>query len=157
MSLRVFGVGNPLLLDDGIGVAVSRLIDAPPGAVVCQGEIFVEDCLSEIEDGDTVIILDAVHFRLSAGSVVAIPFQDCARFFPPKPFCHDVSLLDALLRGSRNVSGFLIGIQVSEIGFSEGLSPALSLRLPDIVWRVNQVLAAYASGLTCQHETSPGD
>ncbi len=142
MSLKIFGVGNPLMGDDGIGVAVSRLLEPPPNVMVFQGEIFVEDCLSNIEEGDAVIILDAVQLGLPAGRVIAIPFEDCSRYFPPKPFCHDASLLHSLLYGDQNVPGFLIGIEAAEIGLSEALSAVLSDKLPDIVEQVNREVAA---------------
>ena len=147
MSLKVFGVGNPLLRDDGIGVVVSGLLDPPPNATVFQGEIFVEDCLSNIEEGDAVIILDAVRFAEPAGTVIAIPFEDCKRYFPPRAFCHDASLLYTLLYGNQNVLGFLIGIQAAEIDFSEGLSPALSGKLSDIVEQVNREVAVLCARL----------
>ncbi len=147
MSLKIFGVGNPLLCDDVIGVAVSARLDLPPNATVFQGEIFVENCLLSIEDGDTVIILDAVQFELPAGMVITIPFEECERYFPPKAFCHDVSLLHALLYGERKVTGFLIGIQAAEIGFFEGLSPVLSDNLHDIVEQVNREIVAICKSL----------
>jgi hydrogenase maturation protease len=146
MSVKIFGVGNPLLCDDGVGIAVSRLMDPPPDAVVFQGEIFVEDCLSNIEEGDAVIILDAVWFEAPAGKVFAIPFDECKRYFPPRAFCHDASLLYSLLYGNQNVPGFLIGIQAAEIGFLEGLSPTLLDRLPGIVEQVNREAAAICAG-----------
>ena len=146
MSLKIFGVGNPLLSDAGAGVAVARLLDPPPDARIFQGEIFVEDCLLSIEKGDAVIILDAVQFDAPAGMVISIPFEDCKRYCPPKAFCHEVSLLHALLYGNLQVPGYLIGIQVSEIAFHEGLSPILSEMLPDIVRRVNQAVAAILRG-----------
>ena len=142
MSLKIFGVGNPFLCDDGIGVAVSRLLEPPPNTTVYQGEIFVEDCLSNIEEGDAVIILDAVQFAQPAGTVTTIPFEDCKRYFPPRAFCHDASLLYSLLYGDQNVPGFLIGIQAAEIDFYEGLSPALSDMLPAIVKQVNREIRA---------------
>jgi len=74
MSLKIFGVGNPLMCDDGIGVAVSRLMDVPSDATIIQGEIFVEDCLSNIGEGDTVIILDVARFPEPAGTVIIIPW-----------------------------------------------------------------------------------
>ena len=152
MSLKIFGVGNPLLRDDGIGLAVSRLIARPPDARVYQGEIFVEDCLSKIDEGDAVIILDAVQFAEPAGKVIAIPFEECKRFFPPKAFCHDASLLYSLLYGKQNVSGFLIGIQVTEIDFHEGLSSVLSGKLPDIVDQVNREIAAIHASLPAERD-----
>lgn len=145
MSLKIFGVGNPLLGDDGIGVAVSRLLIPPPGATVFQGEIFVEDCLLYIEEGDEVIILDAMQFAETAGKVISIPFEDCRQYFPPKAFCHDASLLYSLLYGNQNVTGFLIGIQAAEIDFSEGLSSVLSDKLPDIVEQVSREVEAIST------------
>ena len=155
MSLKIFGVGNPLMRDDGIGVAVSKLLDPPSDATVFQGEIFVEDCLSNIEEGDTVIILDAVQFAEPVGKVITIPFEACKRYFPPKAFCHDASLLYMLLYGEQNVSGFLIGIQAAEIAFSEGLSPVLINHLPDIVGQVNREVAAINTRLRCIATPSP--
>jgi len=147
VSVKIFGVGNPLLKDDGVGVQVSRLMEPPPGAVVFQGEIFVEDCLLNIEDGDAVIILDAVWLQEPAGKVLTLPFDECKRYFPPKAFCHDESLLSALLYGSQNVPGFLIGIQIAEIDFFEGLSPVLLEKLPAIVRQVNREAAAICAKL----------
>jgi hydrogenase maturation protease len=147
VSVKIFGVGNPLMRDDGIGLAVSKLLDPPPGAIVFQGEIFVEDCLVEIEEGDGVIILDAVRFKEPAGKIFAIPFDECKRYFPPGAFCHDASLLYSLLYGNLNVTGFLIGIQAAEIDFFEGLSPVLMDKLPDIVAQVNREVAAICARL----------
>jgi hydrogenase maturation protease len=142
MSVKIFGVGNPLLCDDGVGVVISRLLDPPPNATVFQGEVFVEECLSNIEEGDTVIIVDAVLFAEPAGKVITIPFEECKRYFPPRAFCHDVSLLYSLLYGNTNVPGFLIGIQAAEIVFFEGLSPALMDKLSGIVEQVNREVIA---------------
>ena len=146
MSFRIFGVGNPLMCDDGVGVAVCRLMEAPANATVVQGEIFVAECLADIEEGDTVVILDAVRLSKPAGTVVTLPFEECKRYFPPKAFCHDVSLLHSLLYGAANVRGFLIGIQAAEIDYAEGLSSILSDRLPGIVEQVNREVAAIYAG-----------
>ena len=155
MSRKIFGVGNPLLCDDGVGVWLSKGIVIPPDATVIQGEIFVADCLLHIEEGDAVIILDAVQFELPAGEVVVLPFEDCKRYFPPMAFCHDASLLHSLLYGNQNTQGFLIGVQVAEIRYFEGLSPALTEMLPDIVERVNRAIAA-ACARFCGHKASRG-
>jgi hydrogenase maturation protease len=149
LSVRIFGVGNPLLCDDGIGVAVSRLIDIPPDATVFQGEIYVEDCLANIEEGDTVIILDAVRFAMPAGNVITIPFEECGQYCPPGAFCHDVSLLHSLVYGNTNVRGFLIGIQAAKIDFHEGLSPVLMDKLPAIVEQVNREVNAICTRSPC--------
>lgn len=140
MNFKIFGIGNPLLCDDGIGVEVSKRITAPQGVSIYEGEIFVEDCLSQIESGDLVIIIDAVLFDMQPGEVIMLPFEECRKFYPQIVFCHDVSLLLSLLYGSIQVTGYLVGIQAAQIDYCEGLSAVLSYKLPEIMGKVNIIL-----------------
>ncbi len=147
MSMKIFGVGNTLLCDDGIGVEVSKQIITSPNAFVYQGEIFAERCLSHIQPNDIVIIIDAVMLNRTPGDVIVLPLNECKKYYPPKAFCHDVSLLYSLLYGHIHVSGYLIGIQAAEIDYKEGLSDVLADKLPNIVSEVNIIL----KGMTNMH------
>lgn len=137
MSVRIFGVGNTLLCDDGVGVEVSRLINIPTGGFAYQGEIFVGDCISEIEEGDMVIIIDAIMLGKKPGDVISLTFNQCEKYFPPQAFCHDASLLYSILYSNIKVTGYLIGIQIARIDYKEGLSEVISSKLGEIVDKVN--------------------
>lgn len=136
--IKVFGVGNVLLRDDGVGIEVCRQIKLDQEVKVYIGEIYVDDCLEEVEDNDYIMIIDAVCLNKAIGKVHFLSFEECLKLMPPKAFCHDMSLLYTLLLERPNIKGELIGIEVAEINYGEGLSALLAQKLPSIIEKINE-------------------
>jgi len=139
--LKVLGVGNILMRDEGVGVHVVReldRVDLPPHVEVVDAGVAGIGIIHLMEGTDKVIFVDAADMGGAPGEM---------RFFSPREVrevhadgpalsLHDAGLLGILELASslgRCPEVFILGIQPSDMGYGIGLSEELSGRLPDIV------------------------
>lgn len=134
--IKIFGIGNPLLKDDGIGLKVTETLKENEQVKIYQTEIFVEDALEQIEETDYVVIIDAVQLDRHVGEIHFLSFEECGRLIQPKVFCHEMSLLGTLLLEYPMIKGELIGIEIAEVDYGEELSFELSQNLSKIIDQV---------------------
>lgn len=128
--MKVFGIGNILLGDDGIGVMVVESIkeeikNISEDIKVIIGETDYLYCLNEIEKKDTVVIIDSTYLNINPGDIRCFNFKNCHRFFKSFNSQHESSLLKALLIENININGYLIGIEIDKVGFSLELTEIL--------------------------------
>ena len=124
--IKIFGIGNPLLCDDGIGVKLSTDIEDGVNYAVFTGEIYVDYCLDHINEDDFIVIIDAVSLGNTIGTVSTMTFEQCLKFYPSQPFCHDASLLYLLLYSHINYKGCVIGVEVRDISYHDHLSDEIN-------------------------------
>lgn len=129
--IKIFGVGNILLCDDGIGVKVvkslrKKLKDFKENIEVIIGETDYMYCLNQVKDDDFVIIVDSTNFMIKPGKVSKITLEDCDKFlFIDNQYyisSHEESLLRILRMEKRNIKGYLLGIEIDKIQYSDDLS-----------------------------------
>lgn len=125
---KVLGIGNRLMMDDGIAIAVledmrDRLMAM--GLEVIIGETDPQFCFHQLELDDFVIVVDAIYSEREAGSVYACKLEKVITAYEETFFQHDRSIFDLMRLYSKFVRGYLIGIEVAEVGVGFGLSEAL--------------------------------
>ncbi|ACL75431.1 hydrogenase maturation protease [Ruminiclostridium cellulolyticum] len=128
-ELIVIGIGNRLMMDDGIGVRVVEELkskNTKADILYVVGETDVYYCLNQIEDALMVIIIDAVYLKKEPGSISIIPFDRASENYINPMSVHDCNLLGEM-RG-KNIKGVLIGIEPYEINYSTSLSEVLESR-----------------------------
>lgn len=129
MSKKLIAIGNRIMSDDGIGVLIAEELKdklEKVGVQVIIGETDVDYCLSLIEDEDFVFILDATLYGIKPGSVSILELDKTGSFFEKGYSQHQLSLIKLLNSYAlKEVSGFVIGIEVSNIEFGIELSQAL--------------------------------
>lgn len=135
--IKVFGIGNILLCDDGVGVKVvenlsEKIMSIDNNMEVIVGETDYLYCLDKINDDDTVIIVDSTYFMIRPGTVTTRTLEQCDEFLQEKSTSHNESLIDILRRERREVKGYLIGIEVDKIQYSMNLSKILNRKLNSI-------------------------
>ncbi|MEG1256758.1 hydrogenase maturation protease [Clostridium sp.] len=128
--IKVFGIGNILLCDDGIGVkvmeAIKGNIENYSGNVqVIIGETNNIYCLDQIEKDDIVIIVDSTYFSIEPGHVSTFTLDQCDSFIDYSRDIHSDSLLKILRREFREIRGYLIGIEIEKVDYSLELSRTL--------------------------------
>ena len=128
--IKVIGIGNILLCDDGIGVKVVEKIQEQLKSIndnieVIIGETDYQYCIEEISDDDLVIIIDSTYFMKEPGTVTVRTLESCDEFLDKIYTGHDISLLKAIRLEKPNIKGFLIGIEIEVIEFSLELSKKL--------------------------------
>ncbi|SCJ93433.1 Hydrogenase 2 maturation protease [uncultured Clostridium sp.] len=148
--VKVFGIGNILLCDDGIGVRVAENLKEEIEALgddikVIIGETDTLYCISKIEDDDKVIIIDSTYFMTRPGVVTVKSLDECDDFINYDYSPHEESLISLLRKEKRDVKGYLIGIEISHIDYSEELSKILNKKFKDICSRVyNEIVEIMA-------------
>ncbi|MEH7886740.1 hydrogenase maturation protease [Bacillus sp. JJ1609] len=121
--MLVLGIGNVLMQDDGIGVYLAEELkeeDNDKRIRYVIGETDVDYCLAEAEEGEFLIILDAVQMGSKKGSVYEVPLTQLT-MMEKGIAAHNFHLLHAL----SLKKGLLIGVEPYEIDFHFGLSDDL--------------------------------
>jgi hydrogenase maturation protease len=150
--MRVIGVGNILLCDEGIGVHVVRELSAGgelPDVDFHDGGVAGATLLNLIEGEERVVLVDAVDAPLPPGTVVRLTPDELAPSGAPSWSLHDLNLADTLgmmrLRGTLP-DMMILGVVPADIEtYSLELSPALAARFGEIVGKVRAEIAAFAA------------
>lgn len=140
MRQRLFGIGNELCGDDGVGLAVAR---AAAGRLHSRGIEYLEigadplALLAELERTDRAVIVDAADMGEEPASVRILAAEDAVRAVRTDPLlCHGFGLKDVLSIATE--MGILpkwtriIGIQPLRFE-GQSLSPEIRERLEHYV------------------------
>src|SRR5690554_2529536 len=129
--IKVIGIGNRLMMDEGIAIAVLENLKTKleaMGIEVIIGETDFQYCFHLLREGDFVIVLDAACSETTVGSVHSYKLQEAAITYGQTHFQHDINIFDLMRLYSKPLKGYLIGIETAEIGFGCELSEALNMR-----------------------------
>jgi hydrogenase maturation protease len=137
----VIGLGNPIMGDDGLGLAALERLDAsralPDSVELLDGGTWGLNLLHRIEDADQVLFLDAVDAGLAPGSAVVLEREELPRLLGVKLSPHQIDLREVLalaeLRGTLPPVMAAVGMQPESVELRSGLSPVLSARLHELV------------------------
>lgn len=152
MDLRVIGVGNILLCDEGIGVHVVRELHRrgiPPEVEYVDGGVAGATLLNLIEGEKRVVIVDAVDAPFPPGTVLRLSPAELAGHRGPSWSLHDLNLAGTLglmrLRGTLPET-LVLGVVPADIEtYSLDLSGPLAARFGEIVEKVLGEIAAFAA------------
>lgn len=144
--IKVFGVGNILLCDEGVGVKVvehlsEKITSLGEGVEVTIGGTDALYCINKIQDEDNVIIVDSTYFMTRPGSIVVKTLEECDNFIDYEYSAHEESLLSILRKERREVKGYLIGIEIGRIDYSIELSKRLNKIFPEICDKVYEEIS----------------
>ena len=153
----VIGLGNPLMGDDGLGLAalarLQELWNVAPDVDLVDGGTWGMNLLPVIEDAGRVLLIDAIDVGAVPGTEVVLPRHRLPRYLAMKISPHQVDLRDVLglaeLRGTLPASTTAVGLQPERVEMTTELSAAVCSRLDDLVAAVVRVLASWG------HECTP--
>lgn len=140
---KVIGIGNRLMMDDGIAITVLESISdslKTKGWEVIIGETDLQFCFHLLKEDDFVIILDATHSGGIAGSVSCCKLDEAITPYGASNFQHDMSIFDLIRLYSKCVRGYFIGIEIAEVGFRCELSDTLKSIFHDICLNVERLM-----------------
>ena len=141
LNIAVFGIGNILLSDDGVGVhAVNRLIDEydfPESVELIDGGTKGLDLLPLFENRDKVLIIDAANFKKEPGTIDTVVGDKIPAFLSSKLSVHQIGLPDMLFAAKlmeiMPAEICLVGIQPESMATSIELSGAISDKMRDFL------------------------
>lgn len=132
----VIGVGNPLMGDDGAGLAALDALRGwsfEPAVDLLDGGTWGMNLLPFIEDAERLLILDAIDRGSAAGEVVVLEREALPRFFATKLSPHQIDLREvfalAELRGTLPAETVAMGVQPGRVEPGVALSPAVQAGL----------------------------
>lgn len=142
MKLKVFGMGNRIMMDDSIAIRVAVQLTGwleEQGVEVVIGETDSEICFHQIKEADFLILMDATRFNLVPGTLTQ---QQLSKIKPRYKINsqHDMNLMDLLHRYGLKNKGVFIGIEVAVIGFGVDLSEELDTKFCLIVEKVRNLI-----------------
>lgn len=142
MRTLIFGLGNPIVSDDGVGLVVARSLHArlPYGeADLVEASVAGLSVLDVISGYDRVIVVDAIQTRGGVvGSVHRLTPTDLTST-PRLSSPHDVDFAQAIELGKRFEQAMpaevvIYAIEVADPWtFGEDLTPELAGKVPSIV------------------------
>lgn len=142
MSVKIIGIGNTLMEDDGIGIRVIEKIRNQLEEIkleVIVGETDFNYCISRINSEDLVIVIDAACYSNNPGEIEVFTidnFITLKRGYTQ----HSYGLLEVLKLYYPNLKGYIIGIQINNVSFKLGLSKVLEGNLEDISKKVKNCI-----------------
>lgn len=137
----VLGLGNPLMGDDGTGLAaLERLRDewSLPGDVeLVDGGTWGMNLLPVVEEATHLLLLDAIRAGMPAGTEVVLCRDEIPRMFQAKLSPHQIDMREVLalaeLRGRLPIDTVALGLQPERVEFGEPLSARVEAKLDDLV------------------------
>jgi hydrogenase maturation protease len=144
LNIAVFGIGNLLLSDDGVGVHVIERLrseyEFPESVELIDGGTKGLDLLPLFEGRDKVLIIDAANFRKEPGAIDMIEGDSIPAFLSSKLSVHQIGLPDTLfaarIMGITPPEMCLIGIQPKSMETGTELSGEVQARVAALVERV---------------------
>ena len=147
----VIGLGNPLMGDDGLGLAALERLrdgwDIPAGVELVDGGTWGMNLLPVIEDAARVLLIDAIEIGAAPGTEVVLPRERLPRYLATKISPHQVDLCDVLalaeLRGTLPEHTAAVGLQPERVEMSTELSDVVRERIDALVMIVVGLLAQW--------------
>ena len=142
-EVLVLGIGNQLMMDDGIGVyVVEELKKRNTNSCIRYiiGETDTYFCLNQMEDALMTFIVDAAFLDKDPGTISTIPLDQVFKN-PIQPITvHDSHLLNEIKLTGKSIEGIFIGIEPYAIDYSYGLSPILKAQYSKIIDEIENII-----------------
>lgn len=142
----VLGIGNPLMGDDGVGIALLEelmSLDPEPDIEYVDGGTIGLSLLPIVLDAGSLLVLDAVA-GATPGTIVHLSGDQLPRLLRMKLSPHQVGLLDVLasarLLGSEPTRITVVGIAPKFVDLRLGLSPEVQAAVPQALELARWVL-----------------
>lgn len=157
----VLGLGNPLMGDDGAGVAALERLRAEwelGGEVdLVDGGTWGMNLLPLVESAGRVILVDAIRTGSRPGTLTVLERNELPRYFALKLSPHQIDLREVLaladLRGALPEDLVAIGIEPERVEMEMSLSPPVAAGLEKLVDLVVDRLEA--AGHACRRRAVP--
>lgn len=140
---KCIAIGNRIMMDDGVAVAVVERLKnrlSKFGIKVIIGETDFQFCFNEIEDGDFIIIVDAVCSNKDPCDITVYTLEEVIKEHRKALFQHEISLFDLITMYPKDIKGYMIGIEAAEVGVGFELSTHLRIKFDSICEKVEDTI-----------------
>lgn len=142
---KVIALGNRLMKDDKIGILVCEKLKNSienMGYDLIIGETDIDYIISSIKEGDFILIIDGMDENKEVGRVEIFSLDRANEnnFFYSQ---HSISLINIINSIYKDISGYIIGIQIEDIKYDLGISSRLNRKIPIICKEVEAILRKF--------------
>lgn len=132
--VKLIAIGNRFMKDDAVAIKAAEILEdrlIRQDIHVIVGETDFQNCFYLLDEDDFVFILDALSSGAEPGSVHLTSLEVMSQ---PSLFSmqHDLSMVELMKLYGSQFKGYLMGIEIYEIGFGQELSTVLRDKLPQI-------------------------
>lgn len=150
MQTIILGLGNELLGDEGVGVHAARLLqgeELPLNTKVVEVGTAILNSISEWEEADRIIVVDAMKGDETPGTIYKIPLEDCSGS-PCIASMHgfDIFRVMSLIGRNQTPPVTVFGVEPGLIHWSMSLSPHVAASLPFLI---SAIKAEIETNKTC--------
>lgn len=134
----IVGVGNLLLMDEGVGVHVVQELEqrrVPPHVVLVDGGTS-PDALAFVGDVAKLVIVDAVRGGGEPGTIYRLTPEDIEEDDRNPLSLHEWDLMDSLKLSGYWTEGMevvIVGVEPAEMEWGLDLSPVVAAALPRVI------------------------
>ncbi|MGC7930984.1 hydrogenase maturation protease [Lysinibacillus sp. VIII_CA] len=139
----VLGIGNRLMMDDGIGIYLVEELMKDESVQNIQyiiGESDIDYCIQQIEHATFVIIIDCTIIGGQPGDVTIHSLDNLVVSRSFDFSIHNLHLFQVLYQLRNQIKGFLIGVEPYKISFNFGLSRVIENKRNKIEEKVKEVI-----------------
>lgn len=134
--------------DDGVAIYMAEELKKGlenNGIEVIIGETDLQYCISRVNEGDFLFILDASYFGNEPGTVTLNPIEIICHKVGNQSFYsqHALSIIKMLGIYAMKVQGFVIGIEGEKFEFGLTLSKVLKERFKSLCSEVDKIIYQY--------------
>lgn len=145
MSIKLIAIGNRLMGDDAIAINIAERLDKIINYKILDviiGETDFQYCLSKIEEGDYIIILDCTWLGVKPGTITMNSLKDINMINCNNSSLsqHSYSLNGMIESFYKDIDGIVIGIEGSNFDFSLSMSRELEDGLEEISMEVEKII-----------------
>lgn len=133
--IKLVAIGNRFMKDDGIAIKVAEYLEQRLQNLNIQvifGETDCQTCFFLLNKEDFLFILDAFYKGAEPGSIHLIKLEEINAQFIGSSMQHDMSLIDLMKIHKSNFKGYMIGVEIGELGFGDELSSVLQEKFHQI-------------------------
>lgn len=151
MSILVLGLGNTIMTDDGFGVKVVTRLSSryhfQAGVKLIDGGTLGLDLLPELEELDSLLIIDALDMRAQPGAIFRLEGEEVPRAFASKLSVHQMGLQDLLavaqFQGHAPRNLVVWGVQPESIEMGTELTATVAQTIEPVAEKVLEELHAW--------------
>jgi hydrogenase maturation protease len=142
--ILVLGIGNILLMDEGVGVRVIEALrnsfDFSDNVLLMDGGTLGLSLLDSIMEADSLVVIDAVCAGTPPGTLHRLTDCDLDSFLGRSNSLHDLGLAETLVAArmlDKRLDVVILGVEPESISnWSTNLSETVARRIPDLVTSV---------------------
>ena len=130
----IFGIGNPLYRDDGIGNKIIEILDEEchlPDSVRLIESGSLTDLIDFINDYDFVIVIDTIVMGKKPGEIMSFSLDEMT--LPLNSLSHSTGFFEGLKKMKERPEIFFICIEPHDLSLGTGLSNEVSKKINKII------------------------